>query len=50
MAPVSKPDPHAGNQMGEGEKPVTTTPVPAKGAASEVSHEQHQQQAKEAKK
>ena len=49
MAPVSKPDPHAGHQMGERKTPPTTTPVPAKGA-SEASHEQHQQQAKEAKK
>ena len=50
MAPVSKPGPHAGHQMSEGKKPATTTPVPAKGASSDVSHEQHQQQAKEAKK
>ena len=51
MAPVSTPDPHAGHQMGKEMKAATTTrPAPAKGAANEASHEQHQQQAKEAKK
>ena len=51
MAPVSKPDPHAGHQMGQEKKPATITrPVSANGAASEAAHEQHQQQAKEAKK
>ena len=51
MAPMSKPDPHAGHQMGEETKGATATrPGPAKAAANEASHEQHQQQAKEAKK
>ena len=51
MAPVSTPDPHAGHQMGKEMKAATTTrPAPAKGAANEASHEQHQQQGKETKK
>lgn len=51
MAPMSKPDPHAGHQMDEVKKPAPTSrPAPAKDAATEVSHEQHQQQEKEAKK
>lgn len=51
MAPVSKPDAHAGHKMGQEKKPATISrPVPANGAASEAAHEQHQQQAKEAKK
>lgn len=51
MAPASKPDPHAGHRMGMREKAATAArPTPAKGATDEASHEEHQQQANEAKK
>lgn len=51
MPPMPKADPHAGHQMGQGKMPANAAgPASAKGAANEASHEQHQQQGKEAKK
>lgn len=51
MAPAPKLDPHAGHQMGQENKPANAArPLPARDAANKASHEQHQQQAKEAKK